>query len=46
LSKQKLVYRNEETFNSQLFACSDLSNNQLSTIAADAFDGLRALTSL
>jgi len=29
-----------------LFICSDLSNNQLSTIAADAFDGLRSLTSL
>jgi len=29
-----------------LFACSDLSNNQISTIAADAFDGLRSLTSL
>jgi len=29
-----------------VLSVSDLSNNQISLIAADAFDGLRSLTSL
>ena len=41
-SKEELFIETREN----IFVCSDLSNNQISVIAADAFDGLRSLTSL